>query len=271
MSKTGEFDLNFPGATIICDTQEKKLAILNYLNGRSPNFDLDLSTDKFQNTLEQVVFNTTYIHEGRHLHDYLTAPLLTTHWLQRIFSLSFSVIAIDSWKHSSKRYKYLPLPFNRWLGLTPERKSELLRHKGISENDVPFYNISAFNDVPSDELDKLPLFDKYLIYPALVQIQMDEEKDNFQLDSYNTDYSVRSFMESLAFIIQSTEIVLKYGDEGERIADFIREKSFENFMSLGKKKRNEGKEIGRTDYLGYTNYTSMFTYVYRFCFSLHYS
>lgn len=266
MSKTGEFDLNFPGATIICDTQEKKLAILNYLNGRSPNFDLDLSTDKFQNTLEQVVFNTTYIHEGRHLHDYLTAPLLTTHWLQRIFSLSFSVIAIDSWKHSSKRYKYLPLPFNRWLGLTPEKKSDLLRHKGISENDVPFYNISAFNDVSSDELDKLPLFDKYLIYPALAQIQMDEEKDNFQLDSYNTDYSVRSFMESLAFIIQSTEIVLKYGDEGERFADFIREKSFENFMSLGKKKRNEGKEIGRTDYLGYTNYSSMFTYVYRFCF-----
>lgn len=31
-------------------------------------------------------------------------------------------------------------------------------------------------------------------------------------------------------------------------------------------KRNEGKGIGRTDYLGYTNYTSMFTYVYRFCF-----
>lgn len=147
MSKTGEFDLNFPVATIICDTQEKNLAILNYLNGRSPNFNLDLSTDKFQNTLEQAVFNTTYIHEGRHLHDYLTAPLLTTHWLQRIFSLSFSVIAIDSWKHSSKRYKYLPLPFNRWLGLIPEKKSDLLRYKGISENDVPFYNISAFNDV----------------------------------------------------------------------------------------------------------------------------
>ena len=152
MSKTGEFDLNFPGATIICDTQEKKLAILNYLNGRSPNFDLDLSTDKFQNTLEQVVFNTTYIHEGRHLHDYLTAPLLTTHWLQRIFSLSFSVIAIDSWKHSSKRYKYLPLPFNRWLGLTPERKSELLRHKGISENDVPFYNCLLYTSDAADEL-----------------------------------------------------------------------------------------------------------------------
>lgn len=42
MSKTGEFDLNFPGATIICDTLEKKRAILDYLNSKSPNFDLDL-------------------------------------------------------------------------------------------------------------------------------------------------------------------------------------------------------------------------------------
>lgn len=266
MSKTGEFDLNFPGATIICDTQEKKLAILNYLNGRSPNFNLNLSTDNFQNTLEQAVFNTTYIHEGRHLHDYLTAPLLTTHWLQRIFSLSFSVIVFDSWKHSSSHCKHLPLPFNRWLGLAPEVKHELLRHRGISKEDVPFYNISTFEDVLSYDVDKLPLFDKYLIYMALSRMQLDIDAINDKYDSYNTDYSIRSFLESLAFICQSTEIVLRYGNEGVKIVDHVREKSFENFMSLGERKRIRGEEIVRFDYLGYANYTSMFTYVYRFCY-----
>lgn len=265
MSKTGEFDLNFPGATIICDTLEKKRAILDYLNSKSPNFDLDLSTDSMQQTLERVIFNTTYLHEGRHLHDYLTAPLLMEHWFQKLLSLSLSVNALESFKHSSIHYKYLPLPFNQWLGLAQERKSELLQQKGISKNDVPFYDISAFREAASNELNKLSLFDKNLITAALSQIKLDE--GNPILDSYNTDYSTRSFLESLAFAIQATEMVLRYGKKGVEIVDFVvRDKSFENFMSLGDKKRNGGKKIERSDYLGYTNYTSMFTYVYRFCY-----
>lgn len=97
------------------------------------------------------------------------------------------------------------------------------------------------------------------------QIKLDE--GNPILDSYNTDYSTRSFLESLAFAIQATEMVLRYGKKGVEIVDFVvRDKSFENFMSLGDKKRNGGKKIERSDYLGYTNYTSMFTYVYRFCY-----
>lgn len=103
------------------------------------------------------------------------------------------------------------------VGASSRKKVRTITTKGISKNDVPFYDISAFREAASNELNKLSLFDKNLITAALSQIKLDE--GNPILDSYNTDYSTRSFLESLAFAIQATEMVLRYGKKGVEIVD----------------------------------------------------
>ena len=46
-SKTGEFNLDFPGATIICDSDKKRESIIKYLSGKQDAFDvcIDSSID----------------------------------------------------------------------------------------------------------------------------------------------------------------------------------------------------------------------------------
>lgn len=268
MLKTGEFDLNFLGATIICDTLEKKNAILEYLNGGKSDFDIDITSGNLKETIAKVIFNTTYIHEARHLHDYLTSPLLVSILLQRVMMLTFSAFMIEAWKHDGKRYQYLPLPLNKWISLPSDVKTELLRMKGISEDSVPMYNIASESEFSSFDMDSVPLFDQYLILCSSSSRKFDEEGLKSCLDSYNTDYSIRSFVESIAYIIQATEMDMKFGDKGIQVFEYIRNESFNNFMSLGERKRS-GSEISKSDYLGYTNYTSMFTYVYRFASRNH--
>ena len=237
---------------------------LEYLNGVKSDFNIDISGDNIKETFSSVIFNTTYIHEARHLHDYLTSPLLVSILLQRAMILSFSAFMIEAWrKLEDKHYKYLPLPLNKWISLPFDVKKDLLRIKGISEDCVPMYNILSESEFASFDIDSVPLFDQYLILCSSSSRKLDEEGTKSCLDSYNTDYSIRSFVESLAYIIQATEMALKFGDKGIQVLEHIQNESFNNFMCLGMRKKN-GSEIFKSDYLGYTNYTAMFTYVYRF-------
>ena len=54
MTKTGEFNLDFPGATLICDTEQKKEALKDYLNGKADVVDINF------NDVASAIYNTTY-------------------------------------------------------------------------------------------------------------------------------------------------------------------------------------------------------------------
>ena len=76
MAKTGNFNLDFPGANIICDSFQKRESILNFVNGKSNDIDVTLFSSNIEQDIQNGVYNTTYIHEGKHLHDHLVCPQL---------------------------------------------------------------------------------------------------------------------------------------------------------------------------------------------------
>ena len=56
MARTGNFDLNFPGAHIVCDTQDKRKALQLFLTGESNSFEIPLCNNK-ESDLERAIYS----------------------------------------------------------------------------------------------------------------------------------------------------------------------------------------------------------------------
>ena len=141
MAKTGSFDLNFPGAKLICDTPQKRASLLNYLNGQAQSIDVPLSYSNFEQDVDHALYNTTYIHESRHFHDHLLCPLLLHNYTLKILALYNLILATYTWIKGKQPYKYIPIPFCDWLELSEKEKLELIEKKRISTSDVPVYSL----------------------------------------------------------------------------------------------------------------------------------
>lgn len=264
MSRTGQFNLSFPGASIICDSQEKREALLKYLNNENDSIETKVSFSCNDDAIYKAIYNTTYLHEGKHLHDHLVCPNLLHNYYLKLTSLFYSTLLYKAWNEGCRPYKYLPLPLTSWLKLSREVQLELIRKKGISADEVPLITIEDARALAKGQFQPQNEIDRYILYGVLYHSEYLSNISDRCPDSYNTEYSIKTFTESLAFIQQMTGLCLKYGNNGQHIVEKIVNDSFLHFMKLGKEKREEGKDLCSCDYIGYSTYTSMFTCVWRY-------
>lgn len=225
MKKSGHFNLNFPGATIICDTLEKRKALVKYLKGEANSIDINLNLDDNDHFFSGSIYNTTYQHEGKHLHDHLLCPMLMHNYSLKLNALFYSFFLTQSWKNGNQPYKYMPLPFSAWMDLPEEKKFDLIKKKGLEISDVPCFSLHQAAQVLKGQFQFSNVFDHYL---ALGAIHFSEYNYNTTLnepDSYNGDYSLRAVIESMAFVQQMTDICYKYGSKGADVCLKIQEES----------------------------------------------
>ena len=264
MAQTGLFNLSFPGAILYCDSIEKRTAIANYLSCKSNSIDIDISNFSIEKAIERSIYNTTYIHEGKHLHDHLVCPILFHNFVLKLTALFYSCHAILSWNHGIRPYKYIPLPFNKWLNLSQETKMQFVNENGISSSDVPMFSLRdaalLLRGEPVAEDD----FTKSLLLGAIHYSEYWFNSTHRNSDGYNTDFSVISFAESSTFLQQCTEIARRYGKKGEAIVKQMTSHCFEQFQKLGKEKRENNRELSEKDYLGYARYATAFTAMFRY-------
>lgn len=258
------FDLNFPGATIICDSEEKREVLLKYLNGKSTSIDLPLTYEDDEEDFRRAIFNTTYIHEGKHLHDHLLCPLLLRNYTLKLAALCYSSLAIHEWEKGVHPFKVLPLPFTSWISLPYQKKLELIERKHISSSDVPMYSLQDAFKVNTGEIEGENIFSFNLLAAALGYYQYEYNVLQNSPDGYNTELSVRTFTEAMAYVQQVIEMELRHGTYGTYLHNKIRSISFKHFMKLGSMKRDKNINITSDDYIGYCTYTAAFTMVYRY-------
>lgn len=263
MARTGNFDLNFPGAHIVCDTLDKRKALQLFLTGESNSFEIPLCNNK-ESDLERAIFNTTYIHEGKHLHDHLLCPQLVHNYVLKLTALFYSTLAINEWNNGNRPYKCIPVPFTKWIELPEDKKKELLEDDDILSTDVPMFSLKDAASVLSGEMECDNTFTKFILLAALHYSEYRYNINQPSYDGYNTELSIRAFTESSAYVQQVTEIALKYGNYGESLQHIILDDSFKHFQKLGKQQRENGIPVQPKDYIGYSIYTSAFTMIWRY-------
>lgn len=264
MAKSGNFDLNFPGARIICDSIRKREAIIQYLNGDTSSIEVNLSHSNFEEDIKNAVFNTTYYHEGKHLYDHMVCPQLLHNYTLKLTAFFYSIRALKAWEDGNRPYKFIPLPFTSWIELSKEKKAELLKKKGLSTTDVPFFSLHNAACLLEGSFKCEDQFSEAILLAALHYSEFQFNNRHNRPDGYNTEFSVRTFTESMAFVQQMTDIALRYSDYGQSICEKILEDSFKHFMKLGELRRTENKEIEPQDYIGYSTYTAAFTMAWRY-------
>lgn len=264
MAKTGSFDLNFPGAKLICDTPQKRASLLRYLNGQAQSIDVPLSNSIFEQDVDHALYNTTYIHESRHFHDHLLCPLLLHNYTLKIFAFYNLLVATHIWIKGNQPYKYIPTPFCDWLELPQKEKLELIEKKKISISDVPVFSLEEARLIAFGKIKCEDEFTKYLLRGAANYWEYKINSQEYVPDEYAKGYQIRNFCESMAFNVQIEEILRLYGDYGKLIYDRIIECNWRIFDSSGRlKKINEGDEPG--DITEFSTYMAPYWLVSELC------
>lgn len=264
MAKTGNFNLDFPGANIICDSFQKRESILNFVNGKSNDIDVTLFSSDIEQDIQNGVYNTTYIHEGKHLHDHLVCPQLLHNYTLKLTALFYSILVINSWEQGDSKYKYIPLPFTSWIELPKDKQLKYIGDKGLSQDEIPVFSLRDAAHLLDGQSECKDGFIKSLLLGALHYSEYKYNTYQNSPDGYSTELSIRTFTESIAYVQQVTELALKYGDYGEKLHQNILNDSFQNFIEIGKRKRDKNMPITAKDYLGYSIYTSAFTMAWRY-------
>ena len=272
MAKLGNFDLKFAGATIICDNEKRIEALRKYVKGESGDYAIDdVGFSESINQVEEFLYNTTYFHECRHVHDHLLCPILNYNYRLRLFSIFYAVHAANAW-NKIHNYTYLPLPFKDWITLNAKKQKQLLTLKGINEESVPMYSVVEQYIQDSDVIKEMlskdisqsdDVFGDFLVLGA-AHYETYSRTTRPSYDKYGVEYSVLTILESMAFVHQATAMALKYGYKGQEACQFLVQHSFDEFME-GKRAFDEGEN---TEFSKIINYTSVFTFLYRYFYSL---
>ena len=270
MAHFGNFDLKFAGVSLACDTEKKKEALLKFITGESYDYTIAINpSDKVQQ-VEDMLYNTTYFHECRHVHDYLLCPVLNYNYRLRLLAIFHAVQAANIWKDKHS-YTYLPIPFKDWITLVPPKQQQLLSLKGIDKSMVPMYSATGLIIEDSDIVKEIrskdvsqskDIFGELLVLGASYYETFKRITQPIY-DKYGSEYSVKMIVESMAYVHQATAMTLKYGGTGKEACQFLVQKSFEAFQE-GKKTFDKGES---PKFVSLTNYTSMFTFLYRYVFA----
>lgn len=260
MAKTGSFDLNFPGAKMVCDSPQKRASLLKYLNGESNSYAVDLTRQNFDLDVEIAIYNTTYIHESKHFYDHLLCPYLLHNYALKVYAFYYAILAINEW-NKKQPYKYIPLPFVSWLKLPFKEKLEILNKKGINKKDVPLYSFKQALLIDCGKEDCKNLFTKYLLKGAAHYAEYWDNSKQYAPEGGKTDYSLKSFTESMAYVQHMAEIMLRYGDEyGGKMVHKIMKNSF-GFTSDKEAETEYRSDENANDYIKLNEYTAAFSMI----------
>lgn len=241
MAKTGSFDLNFPGAKIICDSPLKRESLLKYFNREMSSYEVELSLSDLEDDVQNAIYNTTYVHECKHYFDHLLCPYLLHNYTLKIIAFFNSILAINEWNNGKKTYQWIPIPFTTWLKMSYEKKLDLLKKKGLSKKDVPFFSFKDAFLISLGKKECRNRFIHYLLSGAVCYAEYWDNSMQISPEGEKTDFSLKSFTESMAYIQHLTEIFMRYGKYGEKIAQRILSLSFdfENCSSVYSMKHSE--------------------------------
>lgn len=219
----GKFDLLFVGALINCDTPPKVKAVHRFLKGESDSHYLDLfSAQNVQELTEIIWYNTTFIHESRHVHDYLLFPSLNTEYYHRLLSVLFTVNSLNYGSIIGDKlgYNVLPIPLTKWFHSDRAAQLEMLNEwsdNGFSASAplVTLPNPSVPRTKSYEQLiDSLDLYTKGLVW-GNTYYMLDNALRTFKsVDQYDRAISIKSLLEASAIAVQVYAAESLYGDTG---------------------------------------------------------
>lgn len=253
MGKTGSFDLNFPGARMICDSPQKRESLLKYINGDADSYEVKLSYKDFKQDVDNAIYNTTYIHEAKHFHDHLLCPYLLHNYTLKINSLYNSLIAAYLWMNGDKPYRWIPIPFCDWLNLSFKEQIRLIEKKGISPSDIPIVSFEKVRLLSFKKTKCDNKFENKLLLGAANYWEYKLNNRDFVPEGFVKGYNLKNFCESMAFNQQLYYIVNKYGDYGCRISSQLIEDNWKIFDSSGRLKtlKEKAEPNDRTEFSTY--------------------
>ncbi len=232
MGKFGEYWIGLNQAKIICDTKNKSDKMSSFFRGECNTFFIEPDNPSIEELLRCALYNTSYFHEGRHIHDFLTTPALRLLLLERIHE-SMSVLfseTITKYTHDSL-INTIPIPFFTWIHLTECEKKAVIEEWNETEKynyiapNYYFEKNTKIEDDPSyfkllDDVDT-SVDIRYLLLSANSRSCYKEIEDN----KYNINgflYSTKSLIEASALVCQFSFILKIYGFEtGSKLFEYF--------------------------------------------------
>lgn len=244
MSWTGKFDILFPGARLNCDTAAKAEKLRKYLNSNYKNsFTLDVTQCSSQNEyIDAMLYNTSYFHESRHVHDYLLSPILNYGYRLRLLAVLHACQVPLKWPNCNPRaYNILPVPIHEWFKLSASEQKQFVERwsKGNMRACPPMFSINgmdSFRDYLEDEvaMSMLDSMSALLLYASGYYEEYTKISAQ-RFDAYGREYSVKTIMEASAVTAQMAAIEKTYGQLGKSL--------FWQTLVDASKKENRWKDV----------------------------
>lgn len=271
----GSFDFNYTGATVICDSKLKQNALQRFCSRVSQNYYVNPEKVTDEEKKDIYLYNSAYFHEARHVHEHLQSPLLNYLYRLRLFS-SYHALQSSFISTKSNEFNLLPLPFYKWISLSEERKKDNIDNwRELMElDDITVPKFIMPTDSSSDLFDAITnrlkrnvsnnMASDLLVLSALYFDKFKEITKPIY-DKYGSEYSIKTLIEASAFVHQMTAISIMNGKDGINYANSVIENTFNKALSLPDETRKTA----------FTDYTSIFTFIYRRLFHskhrMHYS
>ena len=218
----GNFDILFTGASINCDEAFKVDSLQKYICGDSQTYQADLSDAESEAELrKRLWFNTTYIHESRHVHDYFLCPILNYGYRLRLMMVYNTMCAILHEERLNKEhYNVLPIPLQDWFHATPSEQKDYLS----SWSNIGFRAKAPLVSVPEDALLRAHIghygedeYSRLLLNGAASYESYSKIHRHTLGDQYGRAIHLNNMMEASAVTTQLTDAFLLYGKEYENL------------------------------------------------------
>ena len=253
--KYGLFNIQYLGASIYCDEQYKIDALRDFVLGLRKNYFVNKDYITEKNKEDILLFNTTYYHEARHVHEHLLCPILNYMLRLNVLCSLHAIQFFINWKRrGNKSINFIPIPLNEWFRLDKEEKlfnqqcwESSLGIKNFHAPEITIPKDISLRDIAENIFSKPTNDNDSLNNLLIISAAYYEEYKNFKrivYDQGRCEYSIRAIIESSAFVCQMTAISLMFGNIGE---SYVRNTISDLF---------ESKQ--------FTVYTGLFTFIFRY-------
>lgn len=257
----GIFNIVFPGATINCNSKERIKALQDYINGTCKTYYITPSLSSSKEELKDaILYNTTYFHESRHVHDYLLCPILNYGYRLRLLTVLHTCQALLGWDDSNSfNYNTLPVPIQKWFRLPNEEKQEYLNNWSFNGHPAKasmlYVGSSSFRDYIQNKniMSQIDSITSLLLY-ASGYYETYTHINNNSYDIYYREYSVKTLLEASAICVQLASAELLFGENASSIMWQV--------LKEATKRENEWKNLdGAKRKLCFTSYTTVISLI----------
>lgn len=278
----GKFDIAFAGATINCNTTKKITALQNYIQNADNTFMVPLNNCSTVVELQDsMLYNTTYFHESRHVHDYLLCPILNYGYRLRLLAVLHGLQVLLKWEiANSAKFNILPIPIQKWFRLDGQEKQDYIKDWSNSTftahaPDINMKSPLTFRNFieNSNNMSGLDDLTSLLIHASsYYEIYSYIHKPGF--DVYGREYSVKTLLEASAMVSQVASAEAIYGKLGvstivnllDQASQFERgpQRRFTDYTVI---LSYVGEYLRHNASIGYENLFSFTSYLINWCFS----